>query len=267
MSSPAPADTRRARREQRRKRAQRITVTGVLGELLLTAGLGTLAFMGWKYWLNDLIQGNEQNSAGSELSQEFEKNYTDAPAPEVDTGGIPVRATPTGEAVPFAVLYVPAFGADYSRTIATDITQYGVLDHYVGYYMESDAPGAIGNFAVAGHRLAYGAPMQNIPNLQVGDHAYVETIDGWYEYEFRSGEYVDPYEVSILSDVPRYPEEQGSDRILLMMTCNPIYSVAERVVSYSVFVDFTPRDEGAPDEIANVVNERTQNNGQDTGRE
>ena len=113
MSSPAPADTRRARREQRRKRAQRITVTGVLGELLLTAGLGTLAFMGWKYWLNDLIQGNEQNSAGSELSQEFEKNYTDAPAPEVDTGGIPVRATPTGEAEPFAVLYVPAFGADY----------------------------------------------------------------------------------------------------------------------------------------------------------
>lgn len=266
MTSPAPDATRRSRKEQRRKRAQRITVTGVLGELLLTAGLGTLAFMGWKYWLNDVIQGNEQNSAGSELSQEFEKNYTDAPAPD-DDNGIPVRTTPTDSAEPFAVLYVPAFGADYSRTIATDITQYGVLDHYVGYYMDSDAPGAIGNFAVAGHRLAYGAPMQNIPNLQVGDHAYVETVDGWYEYEYRSGEYVDPYEVSILSDVPRYPDEQSDDRILLMMTCNPIYSVAERVVSYSVFVEFTPRADGAPDEIAEVVNERNQNDGQDTGRE
>jgi sortase A len=247
MSLPDAPDTRRARREARRKRAQRITVTGVLGELLLTAGLGTLAFMGWKYWLNDVIQGNEQNSAGGELSQQFEEEYESAE--------------------PFAVLYVPAFGKDYSRTIATDITQYGVLDHYVGYYMESDAPGAVGTFAVAGHRLAYGAPMQNIPNLQVGDHAYVETVDGWYEYEYRSGEYVDPYEVSILSDVPRYPDETSSDRILLMMTCNPIYSVAERVVSYSVFVDFTPRSEGAPDEIADVVNERTANDGQDTGRE
>lgn len=247
------------------KRQPRVTVSGVIGELLLTAGVLMMCFMGWKFWLNDIIVGNEQNEQGGQLSQQLaEQSKTAAPA-EVDESGIPIRKAPEEEATPFAVLYVPAWGADYSRTIATGITRYGVLDYYIGYYPESDPVGAVGTFAVAGHRLAYGASMQKIPDLQLGDKAYVETVDGWYVYQFRSGEYVGPDEVSILSDVPRYPQEKGGDRILLLMTCNPFHSTEERVVAYNTFVDFVPRSEGPPAEIKGAVDARNNNDGGDTG--
>lgn len=276
MSEEPSAQSRRDARAHRAKQVKRVTVTGVIGELLLTAGLGTLGFMAWKYWLNDIIQGDAQNNAGISLSAQFEQDYLQAPKPQkveevkpaegVRGGPVPIREAPKTEATRFAVLYVPAFGKEYSRTVASGISTFPVLNNYVGYYPDSDAPGAVGNFALAGHRLAYGAPMQNLPNLQVGDHAYVETVDGWYEYEYRSGEYVDPYEVSILAPVPRYPELPGGDRIMVLMTCNPIYSTAERVVAYLTFVGFTPRNQGAPDEIAATVNDRTTNNDEDTGK-
>lgn len=261
-----------SRRERRqtaatspKKRAPRVTVSGVLGELLLTAGVVMLLFLGWKFWLNDKIVGNEQNHEGAQLSQQFEQEYETVAPPEVDESGVPIRKPPTAEATPFAVLYVPAWGEDYSRTIATGITRYGVLDYYIGYYPESDPVGSVGNFAIAGHRLAYGASMQKVPDLQLGDNAYVETVDGWYQYTFRSGEYVGPSEISILSDVPRHPELPGGDRIMLLMTCNPFHSTEERVVAYTTFVDFIPRSEGPPAEIAAAVSARVNNNGGDTG--
>lgn len=268
MSDDLPLSS--SRREERdlkrpRKRAPRVTVSGVLGELLLTAGFVMMLFLGWKFWLNDIIVGNAQNQEGAALSEQFDREYETVKPPEVDESGIPIRKAPTEEATPFAVLYVPAWGEDYSRTIATGITRYGVLDYYVGYYPDSDPVGSVGNFAIAGHRLAYGASMQKIPDLQLGDNVYVETVDGWYEYTFRAGEYVGPSEISILSDVPRHPELKGEDRIMLLMTCNPFHSTEERVVSYTTFVDFIPRSEGPPEEIAGAVNARTNNNGGDTG--
>lgn len=263
----APLPTSRPRGRRRQKPRRRVTVSGVIGELLVTVGVVILAFMGWKFGLNDVIQGNAQNVAGGQLSEQFDQDYASTGQAAPDAGGVPIRAVPEGEAEPFAVLYVPRFGADYSRTIATGIAQYGVLNHYVGYYPDTQLPGEVGNFPIAGHRLAYGAPMQHLPDLQVGDRVYVETVDGWYTYVYRSGEYVQPTEVSILSTVPRHPDQQGTDRIMLLMTCNPIHSTAERMVAYTVFESFSPRSDGPPQEIAPVVQERQQNSGNDTGRD
>ena len=35
------------------------SVVGVLGELLITAGVLVLLFLGWQLWLNDIIVGNQ----------------------------------------------------------------------------------------------------------------------------------------------------------------------------------------------------------------
>lgn len=255
--APGAADealpSRRAMRHARVKPAPKFSVVGAAGELLLTMGVILLMFVGWKYWLNDLIVGNEQNTAGAGVEQQFHDDEAESNStidPEI---GIPVGVAPTEINQQFAVLYVPAWGADYSRPIAEGTGYYDVLDENIGHYTDTQMPGAVGNFAIAGHRLAYGASMQHIHELQIGDKIIVGTQDGWYTYVYRSGEYVAPTQVDVLGSVPRVPEAIGSDRILTLMSCNPFWSTDERIIAYAVFDHFTPRADGPPEEIAQAV--------------
>lgn len=267
MTAPHHSKTRQqGGRRAAAKRRPRVTFTGVLGELLLTVGALLLLFIGWKYFYFDGLAGTAQDEAGASLSQQFEEEYQSIEEPELDESGIPVRPMPEEEGVPFAVLYVPAWEGNFSRTIASGTSFYGVLDQYVGAYDRSDPVGSVGNFVIAGHRWGYGSAFKEVPDLSVGDNVYIETVDGWYVYTYRSGEYVLPTEVSVLADVPRFPEMQSDDRIMILQTCNPIYtSSLERQVAYTVLVDFVPRSEGAPAEIADTVNARADNNNEDTG--
>ncbi|WP_424467500.1 class E sortase [Pseudoclavibacter helvolus] len=241
----------RARTKPRRK----LSVVGVSGEVLMTLGVVMLLFVGWKYWLNDLIVGDEQNQAGQELSQVLAEGGSEATTVTTTDPaiGIPISSAPTVTNERFAILYVPTWGADYARPIAQGIEQHEVLDHNIGHYPNSQMPGEVGNFAIAGHRLAYGASMQKIHELQLGDELVVETADGWYTYSYRSGEYVAPTQVDVLGSVPRYPEQTGTDRLMMIMSCNPFWSTAERIIGYAVFDSFTPRADGPPASIAASV--------------
>lgn len=238
---------------RRQRRRPKVTVVGVIGEVLLTMGVVMLLFVGWKYWLNDIIVGNEQNRSGAQLGGELDAQAQEGSASTPDHAGIPVLPQPTEINERFAILYVPAWGADYSRPIAQGTGYYEVLDENVGHYEQSVMPGAIGNFAIAGHRLAYGASMQFIHELQVGDEVVVETVDGWYTYLYRSGEYVAPTQVDVLNPIPRAPATPTGlegERIMTLMSCNPFWSTAERIIAYAVFDSFTPRADGPPVSIA-----------------
>lgn len=240
----------------RSRRRPRVTVVGVIGEVLLTMGVVMLLFVGWKYWLNDLIVGNEQNQAGTALGSELHEQAKGGTTSTTDGSGIPVLPQPSATNERFAILYVPAWGTDYSRPIAQGTDYYDVLDENIGHYEQTVMPGAIGNFAIAGHRLAYGASMQHIHELQVGDEVIVETVDGWYTYIYRSGEYVAPTQVDVLNPIPRVPEVPAGlegERIMTLMSCNPFWSTAERIIAYAVFESFTPRADGPPASIAATV--------------
>ncbi|PPF81603.1 hypothetical protein C5E07_15195 [Pseudoclavibacter sp. RFBJ3] len=237
------------------KPRRRLSIIGVSGEVLMTLGVVVLLFVGWKYWLNDLIVGDEQNQAGQELSQVLADGGEEATTVTTTDPaiGIPISSAPTVTNERFAILYVPTWGADYARPIAQGIEQHEVLDNNIGHYPDSQMPGEVGNFAIAGHRLAYGASMQKIHELQLGDELVVETADGWYTYSYRSGEYVAPTQVDVLGSVPRYPEQTGTDRLMMIMSCNPFWSTAERIIGYAVFDSFTPRADGPPASIAASV--------------
>ena len=45
----------------------------MLGELLVTAGVLVLAFIGWQLWLNDLVVGNQAQEEAIAISQEWQK--------------------------------------------------------------------------------------------------------------------------------------------------------------------------------------------------
>lgn len=247
---------------ERARPRQRLSVVGVLGELLITLGVLVLLFVGWYLWLNDVIVGGEQTQSATELRQEWEEQAREergeASPPEPVVEGLspdqaPVMAEPTTLNAAFATLIVPRFGDDYARTIGQGIAVREVLNSRrtgVGHYPGTQMPGELGNFAIAAHRNANGAPFGKLVDLRVGDHVYVETEAGWYEYTFRGLEYVLPTEVDVIAPTPRAPQTEPTERILTMTTCNPLFSTAERVIAYSVMTAWYPREGGMPAELA-----------------
>jgi sortase A len=149
---------------------------------------------------------------------------------------------------------IPRFGATYERTIAESVDVKKVLNNAstgVGHYASTEPLGAVGNFAVAGHRTTFGAPFGRIDELRVGDRIYIETKKGWYVYRFRNMEYVYPSASDVLNEVPR-ETIVAKDRILTMTSCHPKLSAAERFIAYSIFESFVPRGKGAPSEVADM---------------
>jgi sortase A len=231
-----------------------VSIVGILGELFITAGVLVLMFLGWQVWLGNLIDGNAQKDDSVALSQTWSKGEspktvsTDRPDP-----GPPVVGTAPANAEQFGNMIIPRFGADYIRPIAEGIGVDDVLRYGVGHYPGTSMPGGVGNTAYAAHRTGHGSPFFDIEKLQIGDHVFIETADGWYQYSIRSLEYVQPEGVGVLAPVPQAPGVQPTDRILTLTSCNPVYTASERIVVYGVYDTWYPRAGGAPAEIATLV--------------
>ncbi|MFB2580057.1 class E sortase [Herbiconiux sp. P15] len=264
----AAAEQAPLRRPRRKKRSVGSRVVGVFGELLITAGVLVLLFLGWQFSINGIMLNNQQASDANNLAADW---ATSDPAAPVET---PVATTPAdpGSVAPtfpygeppvmgaventesFAVMYVPRFGADFKKTIAEGVDPRAVLNNGgAGHYSNSQMPGEVGNFAIAAHRDGWGSPFLKINELQVGDKVYIETQDGWYTYTYRSSEYVTPFGVGVIDPVPQVPDATPVDRLITLTSCNPLYIASERIIAYGVLTDWTPRSVGAPAEIAAIV--------------
>ncbi|MET0726502.1 MAG: class E sortase [Leifsonia sp.] len=255
-TEPAGTDPRPPRRRGK------ATVLSVLGELLITAGVGVLLFIAWQLWWNDWITADQQTKAATSLSEDWinqsratdHAEPTETPPPSTDFGE-PAVLAPVGPGTAFAVLYVPRFGDTYRRTIAegtgTDVLNSTTLG--IGHYPNTQMPGQVGNFVVAAHRSAYGGGMHLINELQLDDPIVVQTQDGWYTYRFRSLQYVHPTQVEVLAPVPGDPSAQPTDRMITLTSCNPLLSTAERIIAYGVFESWQPTSAGPPAEIAALV--------------
>lgn len=267
---------RRKRVRHRRRNAFLTGVIGVAGELLLTAGVGVLLFLGWQLWLNDAIVAGQQTNLAQELSDSWQHpadaaasptrtatpsaTPTPTPTPTVKpfAGEPPVLQTSLANANVFATLVVPRFGTDYVRTIAEGVGTEDVLNTLgVGHYPQSSKPGEPGNFALAAHRTAYGSSFEHLDLLNVGDSIYVETQDGWYRYLFRNHEMVTPSAVEVLLPVPRAAGAAPSERFITLTSCNPKHSTLERFIAYGVYDAWFPRSGGAPTEIAHLYKAAT----------
>ncbi|MDA4892319.1 class E sortase [Streptomyces sp. MS2A] len=233
----------------------RVTLLGVLGELLLTAGVVVLMYVSWQMWFGDLIL----SAAADEKGQETSQGWADAPPPEpppvigepVHPDGSPVyeppALAPPGDGAHLAQIIVPRFGADYNREIHGGVTRPVTLDNgWLGVYPGSAMPGQVGNFALAGHRTTWGYPLRFIDTLRLNDPIVVETPEGWYTYRFRTLEYVTPERVEVLLDVPERPGVETGERYITLTACSPLGSLAERIIAYGVFEGFQPRAAGAP---------------------
>lgn len=276
----APAGGRRALRatDRRRRVTRRANVVGVVGELLLTGGVVVLLFLGWQLWLSELIIGNEMQQESAQQTQEWNEQAIENPIiptpsaePSEEPTEEPVEPLPDialnppitpvpADAQKFGMLIVPRWGADYYRTIAEGVSAAEVLDRgRLGRYPSTQMPGEPGNFALAAHRMGKGGSLHYVDELRLGDHIYVETAAGWYQYSYRNLEYVRPTGVGVLNPVPQMPVASQGERFITLTSCNPEHTTSERIIAYGLFDRFYPRDpaapnNGAPEEIAVTVN-------------
>ncbi len=209
---------------------------GLAGDLFVTVGLLLLLFVGWQLWWTDVTANRAQDQTVTALSHDFAAG---AGAPASET---PARV-PFGSA--FAILRIPRLGVDYARPVLEGTTR-DILHEGIGHYDTTAAPGAVGNFAVAGHRTTYGRPFHDIDTLRAGDVVVVETRTAYSVYAVKRHVIVAPTDVDVIAPVPEEPGAMPAGHWLTMTACHPKYSAAQRYVVFAELVRTYPRAEGLP---------------------
>ncbi len=210
---------------------------GVLGELLITAGVVVALFLAWQLWWTDVAAGSAQDDAVARLEQSFEDptvGPTSGPTTRTPSGTTTTTRAPAptlGEAT--AIIRIPRFGVDYAKPVYEG-TARDVLDRGVGHYVSTVQPGEVGNYSVAGHRVTYGRPFNRIAELRPGDEIDIQTAAGHFVYVVEDSQVVTPDRVDVIAPVPGRPGDRPTRALLTMTSCHPEYSAAERYVVHAV---------------------------------
>jgi sortase A len=315
--SPPPEPPRRA--GGFRDHPVRTTVSGI-GQLLITCGMVLLLFVVYEVYITDLLGAQKQEQVKESMEQRWAGGgATDVPEPPADNGagetddGADGATADNGALVPpaaapqavdpaartrtydteigqgFANLNIPVFGADYAFTIVEGTTAEDLYGN-PGHYDDTQYPGEIGNFAVAGHRVSKGAPFNALGTLNSCDALIVETQDEWFVYRVLpmadeaagwdgaarpqcagvaplTGAYagvvgreiVDPSDYAQVLPVPHVdatgPEAlaAATQRLITLTTCHPQFSDRERMIIHGVLTNTYAKADGfLPPELGEV---------------
>lgn len=220
----------------------------VFGELLLTAGAVILLFVGYQLFWTGVETARAQDNLLAQLATEWGEAQHGAGLPgepAEEPGVLPAPgAAPVARGDAVAVMRIPRFGDDYAWAIVEGIRT-DDLRNGPGHYPDSAMPGEIGNFAVAGHRTTYGAPLYDVEDLRVGDTIVLETAAAWLTYGVT--EITFPVPVDSAWAVSPNPEEVGAPPTRAMMTlttCHPRFSSTYRFLVFSELQDTLPKGDG-----------------------
>ncbi|MFT4245793.1 MAG: class E sortase [Micrococcaceae bacterium] len=235
------------------KSSSALTFLQVFGELILTAGVIAMLYVVWQLFYTDYTADKAQKKMVHNISKNFSV-VKPAQDNNMSSFGDPVVDTSTKQyGQQYGVIYIPRFGADYSRPLVQG-TGVDILDTLgIGHYVDSQEPGQVGNFAVAGHRNTSGSVLNLIGELQPGDHIYVQTKDGFYQYTYRNSMYIHPSRSDVIDPVPTVDGAKPNERYMTLTSCHPRYTDHERVAAYAVYTGWRPASAGAPAEIAKIV--------------
>ncbi len=280
----------------------RIAARGI-GQLLITAGVIVLLFVVYEVYVTDLFGHEKQETATEQLDRIWDAptpaGSSSPPSPSTASGSAAAPSAPRGassstavvvvtdpdklvtdpgarkrnyetkDGQGFAKIFVPTFGADYVFTI---IEGTSTDDLYAGpgHYADTQYPGELGNFSVAGHRVSKGSPFNQLGLLASCDAIVVETQSDWFIYRVlpmqsevtgwsaaqhahcagvtaQTGQYAKTFgrEITVPSDyaqvlpVPHVASRTvptGAERLITLTTCHPQFSDTERMIIHGVLV-------------------------------
>jgi sortase A len=215
-------------------------VAQAVGDLLVTAGLVVLLFLGYQLFYSNL----DANRAQERVTAELERRWA-APAPRAQAAAKPAPG------VGFARVHIPRLGRGWARPIVEGVGPQD-LTKGVGHYPTTALPGGIGNFALAGHRATHGEPFRNLDRLRPGDAVVIETRDTWYVYTADVTRIVLPTQVDVVAPVPDRPGVRPTQRLLTLSTCHPRWASYQRLIIHGELTDVVRKSAGTPDALQNA---------------
>jgi sortase A len=208
----------------------------VLGKFLISVGVGVLLFVAWTLKGTDLYTNDQQDR----LAEEFAAAQSLEPVDEGPRFSGPPKGFRPGPGDPVFRIRIPAIDIDYLVVEGVDTE---ALRKGPGHYpkcgrgfeeplcteFDQVFPGQRGRVIVSGHRTTYGAPFWGVNKLERGDRILIDAKWGSFVYEVTRLEVVEPDSLTIV--VPSRKAE------LVLTTCNPRYSAAERLIVFSELVE------------------------------
>lgn len=234
---------------RRRKPSAGQRIMGGFGEILITLGIVLLLFVAWELWWTNIDANKAQQQVTTQFVQGLEIGIGNDD--DKDFGPAPIAKIPEGET--FGIFYVPRFGKDFAHPVTNGVGMDVLNTVGIGHYPETQAPGELGNFAVAAHRQTHGQVFWDIDKFETGDKIYLQTKEGFYTYEWRNTEIVEPSQGEVLLPVPHEPGTEPTTSILTMTSCHPPFTTRLRIIAYSELTSWRPAEAGAPSAIADLV--------------
>jgi sortase A len=187
-----------------------------VGVLFIGAALGIGGYLAWQLWGTGLTTQRLQ----SELRRGFEERI-DTKAPE-KAPARPVQMP--GGAV--AIMQIPRIDLDM---VVVEGTSTEDLKKGPGHYTDTAYPWQDhGRVGIAGHRTTYLHPFFDLDRMRPGDPIILQTEYGTYRYRVTRVFITTPDDGSVLG--------QTSRPTLVLTTCNPRYSAAQRLIVDAVRV-------------------------------
>jgi sortase A len=216
-----------------------------VGAWLIAAGVIVLLFVAYQLWGTGIRAAQAQNRLEDQFAERLALagvTTTTPPSTTVPasisadtttTSSAPVTTTtvaepvvlpPTQEGDALARIEIPKIGLD-------DIVVAGVkvedLRKGPGHFPDTPLPGEIGNVGIAGHRTTWGAPFQQVDELEQGDEIVLTNLLGMrFVYRVTETLIVKPSDVWVV--------DPTTDAQLTLTSCHPEYSARERIVIKAV---------------------------------
>lgn len=180
------------------------------GIACLLGAAGCAGFVVWLLWGTGLSTEAAQHRLGNAFAHQ---SAGVAPPPP---GWAPLPGSLYGE------IMIPAIDADYYVVQGTD---YESLKNGPGHYITTANPwDPAGRVGIAGHRTTYLHPFYHLDELKPGDTIILRTAK-YGDYRYRVTK------VFVLpASVAGKVLDQTSSPTLVLTTCNPTYSSAERLI-------------------------------------
>lgn len=197
------------------------------GVALIVVGLSLLGYVAWEFWGTTWVSHRHRDEVIGQLRQAWHD------------GDGSVRTSWGDET---AIVRIPRFGSSYAVPVLEG-TSDAVLATGFGHFTGTAGPGAVGNYALAAHRITHGQPLRRMPDLTTGDEVIVETRATTYTYRLTSdgdGLVVPFTSTWVTAPLPTNPDggvepaQRPGQRLITLTTCSELFHTDNRLVAFGV---------------------------------
>jgi sortase A len=200
-----------------------------LGVAMIAVGVALFGYFAWQLYGTNIVAHRQQEQNVERLRAEWA--FLAGPSPE--TGDIELGDVS-------ALVRIPRFGSSWVMPVLEG-TSDDVLSQGIGHVADTAPPGAVGNYALAGHRITHGEPLRHMPDLRPGDKVVVETRTVAYTYvldtdpndlivPFTSGWVLDPFPVNPSGGVT--PDARYGRELITLTTCSELFHTDDRMIAF-----------------------------------